>query len=181
MDIYKEKFTSLQKEILRFLFTRPEKSFNQRRLAKNIKVSPTAVSKSLELLKKENLITAEKDKDSKRIAIKLNRDNKDIFYLKRVENLKFIYESRLLNFLSEEFPLSTIILFGSYSLGEDISRSDIDIAIIGYKEKRLELENFERLLERKISLHFYSNLKKIETNLKSNILNGITLKGGIKL
>lgn len=181
MDIYKEKFTSLQRGILRFLFIKPEKSFNQRQLARNLKVSATAIAKSLSGLKNENLITAEKDKENKRITIKLNRENKAIFYLKRIENLRLIHESGLLNFLSEKFPFSTIILFGSYSLGEDISTSDIDIAIIGAKEKELNLENFEKLLERKISLNFYPSLKGIETNLKSNILNGITLKGGIDL
>jgi len=180
MDIYKERFTSLQHEILRFLFVNPTKAFNQRQLALNLQVSPTAISKSLEHLKKESLITAEKEKEGKRIAIKLNRDNESTFYLKRIENLRGIYESGLLSFLSEKFPLSTIILFGSYSLGEDIERSDIDIAIIG-KEKPLELDEYEKTLKREINIQFYSSLKNIETHLKNNIINGITLKGGVNL
>ena len=180
MDIYKEKFTSLQRSIIKFLFLEPENSINQRQLAKKIKVSPTAISKSLSKLIKENLILVKKD-ESKRLIIELNRNNDETFHLKRVENLRAIYESGLLPFLSENFPLATIILFGSYSLGEDVSKSDIDIAIIGYKEKKLNLKNLEGWIKRKISLQFYPDLKKIETNLKSNILNGITLKGGIEI
>lgn len=179
MDIYKEKFTSLQRSILKFLFINPEKSFNQRQLAGNLRVSPTAISNAVEKLRKENLIFVKKERG--RLLIKLNRNNKDVFFLKRIENLGLIYESGLLSFLSENFALATIILFGSYSLGEDISNSDIDIAIIGAKEKEANVERYEKLLERKISLHFYPNLKGIETNLKSNILNGITLKGGVNL
>lgn len=178
--MYKEKFTSLQRSIIKFLFLEPENSINQRQLAKRIKVSPTAISKSLNKLVKENLILVKKD-EGRRIIIKLNRSNDEIFHLKRIENLRAIYESGLFSFLSENFPLATIILFGSYSLGEDISRSDIDIAIIGYKEKELKLEDFEGGLKRKISLQFYPDLKKIETNLKSNILRGITLKGVVSL
>ena len=159
----------------------PEKSINQRQLAIKLGVSPTAISNSLDKLKKENLVSVEKEEAGKRLLIKLNRDNKAIFFMKRLENLKAIQESGLLNFLSEKFPLATIILFGSYSLGEDISSSDIDIAIIGAKEKDINLQNFEKLIGRKVSLQFYQNIKSIETNLKSNILNGITLKGGVEL
>ncbi len=51
--------------------------------------------------------------------------------LKRVENLKMIYESGIVEELSERFLGGVIILFVSYSYGEDIVRSDIDIAVIG--------------------------------------------------
>lgn len=181
MDIYKEKFTSLQREILRFLFVKSGKSFNQRQIALALNVSPTAVGKAIPLLKKEKLISLTKEEGDNRNIVNLNKENPFVFYLKRTENLKMLYESGLVSFLSENFGLTTIILFGSYSLGEDIESSDIDIAIIGSKEKKLDLKKFEEILQRKIILNFYNNLKEIESNLKSNILNGITLRGGINL
>ena len=47
MDIYKLKFTKLQQEILRFLFLHTGKKVNQKNIADNLKVSPTAISKSI--------------------------------------------------------------------------------------------------------------------------------------
>ena len=101
--------------------------------------------------------------------------------LKRVDNLKLIYESGLADYLEKEFAGATIILFGSYSRGEDTNRSDIDIAIIGRKNKLIDLKIFESLLEREINLNFYDSFKEIHKNLKENLLNGIILFGGIEL
>ncbi|PIN80603.1 hypothetical protein COV16_00550, partial [Candidatus Woesearchaeota archaeon CG10_big_fil_rev_8_21_14_0_10_34_8] len=83
--------------------------------------------------------------------------------------------------LEEEFPGATIILFGSFSRGDDTSASDIDIAIIGRKEKEINLEKFEKLLERKININSYSALKDVHKDLRENICNGIVLVGGIQL
>jgi len=179
MDIYKLKFTRLQNEILRFLCIKSGMSFNLRALAKHLKVSLTAVSKALKLLEKEELVTVKKDPSSKRLSIELNKKNPKVFTLKRIENLKLIYESELVEYLVEKFPGTTIILFGSYSTGEDTINSDIDIAVIGSKEKEIDLTRFDRLLERTIILHFYKNFKEIHDDLKSNIINGITLEGAI--
>ena len=179
MDIYKEKFTSLQREIINLLFVYPEKQFNQRQLAKKLGVSPTAIAKSLQFLVDEELIISDKDKETKRTIVKLNRDNLAIRGLKRAENLRLIYESGLSNFLSSNFALATIILFGSYSLGEDISNSDIDIAIEA-KEKKLDLSKFEGMLKKRINLEFI-DFKKISRELKDSLINGIVLNGYISI
>ena len=53
MDMYKLKFTVLQQEILRFLFIKAGMSFNARGLSRTLRVSPTAILKSIELLKRK--------------------------------------------------------------------------------------------------------------------------------
>jgi len=113
--------------------------------------------------------------------VTFNRENYKAIELKRVENLKMIYISGLSDFLEEKFPGTTIILFGSYARGEDIHSSDIDIAIIGGKDKFLNLEPLENLLKRKININFYSSWKDIHKHLKNNILNGIILTGSVEL
>jgi len=45
----------------------------------------------------------------------------------------------------------------------------------------LDLTNFDKLLERTITINFYETWKGIHKHLKDNILNGITLSGGIDL
>ena len=181
VNIYEQKLTNLQQGIMRLLFVKAGSGLNALRIAKNLNVSQPAISKSLPFLVKEGYITLEKDKESGRLSIKANLENPWIIRLKKIENLKMVYETGLADFLEKEFAGGTIILFGSYSRGEDILNSDIDIAIIGRKDKKINLESFEKLLEREINLQFYESWKKIHEHLKNNILNGIILSGGVEL
>ena len=156
VEIYKLEFTILQQEILRFLFLMAGKSFNAYNLSKYLDVSQTAVAKALPYIEKKGIIKISKDKESKRWSIELNRENKHVLNLKRAENLRVVYESRLVEFLS-------------------------DIAIIGAKEKNIDLSEFNKKLKRIVSINFYKNFKEINKNLRENIFNGIILKGGIEL
>lgn len=52
---------------------------------------------------------------------------------------------------------TTVILFGSYSRGDDTINSDIDIAIIGAKERTIKLTKYEKILERKIVINSYDS------------------------
>ena len=65
--------------------------------------------------------------------------------------------------------------------GEDLSNSDIDIAVIGRKEKEINLNHYEKELERKIHINFYNSFKHIHKNLKENICNGILIAGSVEL
>lgn len=177
----KLKFTRLQSEIFRLLCIQVGKFLNQTAIAKKLKVSSTAVSKALLYLEKNNLVLIKKDKKMNLNLIELNREGEGVIELKRVENLKIFYESGIVKVLEEKFPGSIIILFGSYSYGEDTSESDIDLAIIGCKQKEVNFEKFEKLFEREIRVNFYTNLNEINSNLRSNIVNGIILSGRIEL
>ena len=187
MDMYSIKFTRLQNEIFRLLCIKANISLNQREIARLLKVSPTAISQSLALLEKENLIKVKKDRKINLMSIELNRDSEKAINLKRTENLRMIYESGLVGFLQESFPGCAIILFGSYSRGDDIlnvnegHKSDIDIAIIGTKGKETELTKFEELLERIITINFYLSFKEIHKHLKDSILSGILVSGSVDL
>ena len=181
MDIYKQKFTSLQNEIFRLLCVKVGEILNQRQIAKILRVSPTAVAKALPLLKKEGLILHRKLKEMNLNYVEIDRGSEIAMQLKRVENLKMIYESGLVKYLERSFPGATISLFGSFSRGDDTSNSDIDIAIIGSKEKKVDLRKFEEGLKKEIIINFYSSFKEINKELKENILRGIVLIGVINL
>lgn len=188
MEMYKLRWTRLQNEIFSFLCINAGQKFNLRNLAISLKVSPTAISKAIKELEKEEVIELEKSKTMNLTYVKFKRDNERAINLKRIENLRIIYESKLEKFLSEKFPGCTVILFGSYSKGEDTwfgeidqRNSDIDIAIIGTKEKEINLNEFEKKIKREISLNFFKSWKDIHSYLKNNILNGIILKGSVDL
>lgn len=181
MDTYKLKFTRLQNEIFRLLCIRCGERLNQRAIARLLSVSPTAIGKALPLLEKEGLVRRKKDATMNLTTVELNRDNPLAIALKRAENFRMISESGLDSCLEEMFPGCAIILFGSYSFGEDITRSDIDIAIIGPGEEGEEdLSTFEKMLERPINLQFYGRWGEISGNLRSNLMRGITLSGFVE-
>ncbi|MEA3329839.1 MAG: hypothetical protein U9Q06_03790 [Nanoarchaeota archaeon] len=188
VKIYKRGFSLLQQEILRYLILRAGTCFNARGLAKHLNRTQAGIIKALPELEKQGLVKIKKDKDSGRWSIEFNRDNQKAIEFKRVENLKMIYESELVKFLDDNLFGTTIILFGSYSRGEDVYNdepdghiSDIDIAIIGTKEKEIDLIKFDKILGKKIILNFYSSFKKIHKHLKDNILNGVLLSGSVDL
>ena len=180
-NIYKLELTNLQQEILRVLFVKSGKSLNQRQLANYLDVSQPAVRKALPKLEEIGFVKVAQDKETKRWLIELNKYNDRIMKLKRVDNIRQIYESGLEQFLEKEFAGSAIILFGSFSRGDDIISSDVDIAVIGRKEKNVNLEKFEKMLERKIIINFYDSFDSIHKNLKENLFNGIVITGGIEL
>ncbi|MGE0793453.1 MAG: nucleotidyltransferase family protein [Candidatus Woesearchaeota archaeon] len=177
MDTYKLNFTILDLEVLSYLSLRTGEKLSQREIALALKVSPTAVKNSIDNLK--DLIKVEKTKTINFISY--NRDNPLAIKLKRIENLKHLELSGLNEYLEEKFAGATIILFGSYSKGEDTINSDVDIAIIGRKDKLINLEKYEKILFRKINLNFYPSFKEIHKHLKNNILNGIVLVGSVEL
>lgn len=177
MDIYKLKFTSLGVEMILFLSARAGETFSQRELAQHLNVSPTAVAKTIKQL--GEYVT----KDSTRTAnlLSLNREYKPALRAKRTANLHFLYASGLAGYLEEQFAAGTIILFGSYAKGEDTHTSDIDIAVIGRKPKKLDLERFETQLFRKINIQCYDTLGEVHVHLRNNILNGVTLAGSVEV
>jgi len=181
INIYQLELTSLQRKILELLFIKTGTTLNQRQIAKSLEVSQPAVMKALPALKNSNLIKIQQDKESRRWSIELNRDDHKAMQLKRIDNLRLIYHSGLADFLEREFAGGTIILFGSYSRGEDTINSDIDLAIIGRKEKPVNLLGFESILKRKININFYDSFKNIHKHLRENILNGFIITGGIEL
>ncbi len=179
MDIYKLKFTGLEQAVFSLLCIRAGEKLSQREIAKLLKVSPTAVANSVRRLKEKNLAKIEKTKTINFISF--NRDEQRAIELKRVENLRKVYTLGLSDYLLNALPGGTIILFGSYSQGEDTNSSDVDIAVIGRKDKLLELEKYEKSLNRRINVNFYDSWKAIHKHLKNSILNGILLHGSVEL
>ena len=181
MNTYKIKFTQLQQEIFRFLCIHAGESFNQRTIARRLDMSPPAVANVLPALEKEGLVQIDKSKTMNLVMLRFNRDSQKAVDRKRTENLSVIFESGLADFLEEHFAGCAIVLFGSYALGEDTVRSDVDIAIIGAREKQTDMSHFEKFLERPINLQFFESISKIGKNLRTNVLRGITLRGIVEI
>lgn len=164
--------------VMELFFMYPEKKFHLRELERLTNLSMPGVRKIVQKLEKENLLLSKKEKVVKNFYA--TRNEKFIF-LKRAYNLYTIFTTGLLDFLKEiyEEPES-IILFGSFSRGEDISKSDIDIAIITRKHESPDLSVFEKRLSRKIRL-YEIKIEKAEPEFLNTLANGIVLYGYFKV
>lgn len=168
-----EKSTS--EIVLDLFFENPTKEFHLRELSRLLKLSMPTIITMTETFAKEELIT--KTKGDVMTIVAANRENNRFIRLKRVINLKNIYLSGISDYLSHCYQHPTaIILFGSFSRGEDIEMSDIDIAILTRKKIHPFLEKYEKNFKRKINIHEVV-IEKISKEFKANLYNGIILEG----
>jgi len=165
-------------KLLKIFLEFPLETFRLRELARMSKISPPSVMNYLKEFEKEGLIK----KYTKRGIpfYKAERDNEKFVEYKKISIIFELNNSGLINFLWRSLSPETIILYGSYARGESTDESDVDIFIIG-KEKNINLTIFEKKLNKRIHIIFENNIKKISNELKNNLINGIVLKGYLKL
>lgn len=146
------------------------------------KVAHTSVKKHLSELVKQKIILEKSEKKGKRIyPIYLsNLEGRGYKHYKTIFNLDNIFLSNLIGYLEEKIMPKSIVVFGSYFIGEDIEDSDIDL-FVEAEEIDLDLSKYEKKLKRKIQLHFSKNFNSYSTELKNNILNGKILFGNLEL
>lgn len=164
--------------LLKIFFDSPNKEFYIRELARLTNLSPAGILRIASKLEKEKIILKKKNKATTDIKLDLNENT---LKLKRIYNLYFLYGSGLVDFLVDSYNHpSCIILFGSYSLGEDIEKGDIDIAIITNKHKILDLSKFEKDLNKRIHL-LEVDLKKVSKEFISSLINGVVVYGYLSI
>ncbi len=170
-------------KVLEVFFENPLPSgvgFQLREIGRKISLAPKSVKIYLDELEKEDLILKKEHRIYRYPIYYANRESEYFRYLKRLDTLKTIKESGLLDYLYEKCLPEVIILFGSASRGEDLKDSDIDI-YLQCKEKRLDLDKYASVLKRKINLFFETDFDKLSEELKKNIINGDKLKGYLNL
>lgn len=159
-------------------FLNPTKEHYLMDISRNIDLAHTSVKKNLKDLVKLGLIVEIVEKKGGRIfpLYKANITNKVFKKYKIIYNITSLLESNLIEFIEEKLTPKSIVLFGSYLRGEDTEVSDIDI-FVECKKEELNIDKFEKKLNRKIELHFNENFTSYPEELKNNIINGIVLSG----
>ena len=172
-------------KVLEILLKFPDREFSLSDLAKEAGVAKANIGKILEDLQELEFIQI--TKLSKIWRIKSNQQNQFFVRSKIVYNLNFVYQSGMIEFLVDYFKNpKSIILFGSFRNGEDLSNSDIDLAVEIEETKEYEtfnlkeLSEFERSINKKIQIHLF-NRKCIDAGLFNNIANGIKLFGFLEV
>lgn len=187
-----------RQKVASVLFKYPEKEFSLSELAKEAGVAKAHIGRVLDEFYSFGLVKIVKL--SKIWRIRANQESQDFIKSKIVYNLNLVYSSGLVEFLNEEFNNpKAIVLFGSFRKGDDISTSDIDIAIeipenvppifkMDDEVAKFDFETvrpkesveYEKFIGRKIQLHLF-NRKNADLNVFNNIANGIVLSGFLEV
>lgn len=161
-----------------YFFANPSKEHYLMDISRNIGIAHTSIKKNLKELVKIGIVVRHTEKKGRRLfpSYKASLDNRAFKRYKLIYNLSSILESGLIDFIEETLAPKSIVLFGSYSRGEDTESSDIDI-FVECKRERLNLEKFEKKLMRRIELRFNDKFSSYPKELKNNIINGMVLSG----
>jgi predicted nucleotidyltransferase len=164
--------------ILQEFFDYPRKNFQMRELSRRVKLAQVSVINHLKELKKEGLII--KEKKGIYSTYRANREDEDFRLLKKQNLIWRIHKCGLVSFLDESLKPNCIVLFGSASRGEDTETSDIDI-FVQVEETGLDLQKYEKSLNRKIKALFEPKLSSLSKELLNNIINGQIIYGYLKV
>ncbi len=169
---------------IKVFFEEPDKEFHLREFARLLKKNPVTVKNYLQEFTKIGVLSCKKER-----RLEIYSSNTENFYYKeykKIYNRLKIIESGLIDLLKKEFNLPVIILFGSYAKGEDNKNSDIDIFILSEIKKKINLDNYEKKINRSVQLHImnmkeFQTLKNKNPDLINSILNGYIMHGFIEV
>src|SRR3989338_4689778 len=157
----------------RYFFLHPTTRLRVRQIEREVEVPLPSVIRYTKELEKERIL--KKTSIANIIVYAADRNSRNFLLKKKLFNIERLFSSGLIDFLIGELSNPTIIVFGSYARGEDIESSDIDL-YVETPTKKVNLERFERLLQRKIQIFMYKSLRNVENkDLANNIINGVIL------
>lgn len=171
---------NIKEKIREFFFVNPNAKIRVREIEKKLKLSLPSVIRYCAELKEEGILNT--IKIGSVTFYTADKTNNNFLLEKKLYNIKSLYTSGAVEFLKKELNNPVIILFGSYSKGEDIETSDIDLYIETPSKKEIELTKFENKLNRKIQIFKHKDISEIRNrNLANNIINGIVLNNYIEV
>lgn len=170
--------------ILGHFFENPTGEYHIREIAKLTGINHMTARSRLNELVKECLLRKQKSKLY--MAYSANIEEKKFLNFKLYYNLEKIRVSGILGRLEEHYDYPVIVLFGSYSSATNTKDSDIDLFVLTGIKKEIKLDQYETILNRKISLHKFSEkefktMKIKNPELINNICNGIKLSGKLEI
>ena len=149
-----------------------------KQISREINLAPTSVKVHLNVLEDQNILL--KKKGERFYGFIANRDSEDFLFYKKIFNLIKIKESGIIDEIVKNLYPKVIILYGSYLRGEDVLESDVDLLIISKSKKEISFDKFEKILKRRVHVLVEENLRKLNENLKSEVINGYVLHGYLK-
>ena len=170
----------IKQKIKEFFFFNPTTKLRVRQIERKLNLPLPSVIRYCKELTDEGILKVLTIGDVKFYTA--DRASEYFLLEKKLFNLKQIYASGLVDYLRRELSNPTIVLFGSYSLGEDVEESDIDLFIETLSSRTLDLTKFENILHRNIQIFKFKSIHKVKNkHLADSIVNGITLNGFLRV
>ncbi len=164
-----------------WFFAQPDVSVTLSELIEHTRIAKTTAHTIAHEFIKEGFLT--KKTVGRAWQLSVRKDHEWNYTRKIAVNLNHIFESGLLTHIKNEYPQAkAIVLFGSYSTGQDTQASDIDIAVEIAKQQPVTTKQFAtytHLGHRKsVPVNvFVFNRKRVDRNVFASIANGIVLHG----
>ena len=154
----------------------PSNGYQLREIGRITKLGLPSVTRYLQELVNAKVIEKKPDRVQGYPRYWANRESEEFKILKKQNVVRLLHETGLIQKLEESGSPLVIVLFGSAARGEDIEGSDVDLYVQS-KETQLTLTSYEKKINRRINLFYEKDFKKLSTELKNNIINGIVLTG----
>ncbi len=179
------EITAAKSRILNFFYDFPEEEFSFNEICEATNTSKTTAKEVVEELIANRWV--ERTVVGKLWRLRLNVSDPRVKNYKIVHNLDLIFGTNLIEFLTSNYPRArALILFGSYRKGDDLSKSDIDVALEIPGLARIQVIQggvIDKLGYREnvaVNLHLFSR-QTVDPNLFANIANGIVLHGFLEV
>jgi predicted nucleotidyltransferase len=171
---------SIKKRLKEYFFINPTAKLRVRQIEREVNIPlPSAITYAKEL-EKENILQSTIIGGMRLYTT--NKSSQEFLIQKKLFNIYQLHITGLLEYVKKEYNSPTVVLFGSYSRGEDIESSDIDLYIETPSKKTIDLAKYHKTLHRKIQVFKYKSIRDIENKeLANNIINGVTLLGFIEV
>ena len=177
---YRMKRKDTKNKIKEYFFLNPTTKLRVRQIERHAKVFLPSVVRYTKELENEKIL--KKSQIANIRVYSADRISKQFLLEKRLFNIQQLFSSGLIPFLVEQLSNPTIVVFGSYSKGEDIEQSDIDIYVEFPSKKKVILDKFEKIFQKKIQIFICKNIQDVENKeLANNIVNGTTLNGFLEV
>jgi predicted nucleotidyltransferase len=163
-------------KVMELFFRYPTRRFSIRQVEREAKVAFPSAARYTRELADEGIVKREGISNS--VFFSADMSTEEYRSEKQLYNLRSIRP--LVRYLVENYGNPPIILFGSYSRGEDTEESDIDLYV--QSPLKVDVRQFKGRLGREVQLFVHKSLGSItNTELANNILNGIKLNGYIEV
>ncbi len=176
-------FTKSCFKVAGLIFNYPNKDFHIRGIAKETKLSTTAVESAIEKLRDFGIVKI--IPGNVVTSVRADLDSPPYSFYKKIFNLYRLERYNFIENLKNAMQAETIVLFGSFAKGEDIEQSDVDIMVITRSKPDTHITELIRIweheLNRKVNLHVLPSLDGAKSEFKNSLANGIVLYGYLKV
>jgi predicted nucleotidyltransferase len=157
MDILKITNSKTRRAIFQLYFAHPEKKYYLRELERILNLPVQNIRREFLALEKNGIFIREKR--GNQVYYSLNTKSPIFPELKSIVSKTIGAQSHLKKILTTIAGIKIAFIFGSFAQKKEDSLSDIDLMIIGKIDENLLIEKIsklERLLDREINYHIYS-------------------------